>query len=299
MTITVVGDPTTNPRYFRKLNEINLDVHRVAVRPASQEQLAAVHTSSYLKRTADGYSEEWVGRRPDLVARASTSAGSALRAASTVYRGDARKVFVPDAGRPHAFVDSSDRGCVYNDIALTAAWFRRRGWTVTVIDLDGLYAPALENLLRGVEGVSTVSIHEDTISAGPCQDVAAGVYRFPLNDYSDSGYFIQEVDKAVEVVNQHFPEVILLNVGVTGHDSDELTTLEFTIDGIYEAVVRISQAADEVSASRLIGFGGIASAGNEWASSIWAAATHAMSLPYLRSSATRHAPRLSAVETSK
>lgn len=293
MTITVVGDPATCPRYYRKLNEIGLDVHRIADRPASPEQLAVIHTPSYLKRTADGFSEEWVGRRPDLVARAQRSAGAALRAANLIYRGDARKVFVPDGGRPHAFVDSSDRGCVYNDIVLAALWFHRRGWKVTVVDLDGLYAPATEQMLSSFRNINTISIHEETRDGyGPFWDTPSGVARFPLGEYDTDGHFVNEVDKAIDVINLHLPEVILLNVGVTGHESDHLTTLELTLDGIYEAVVRISQAADEITGSRMIGFGGIASAGNEWASTIGASATHAMSLPYLRSSATRHAPTM-------
>jgi acetoin utilization deacetylase AcuC-like enzyme len=294
MTITVVGNPATNPRYYRKLNEIDLTVHHVQDRRVSPEQLALVHTPSYLRSTADGFSEEWVGRRPDLTKRASHGAGASLRAASLVYRNDARKVFVPDGGRPHACPDSSDRGCVYNDLAMTALWLKRRGLAVSVIDMDGLYASCLHTMLAGITGISTVSIFETNVVA--TNDLFSGAMtglQISLEEGDGDNELVHAVDGVVKYLHQELPEVILLNVGVTGHESDELTTLQYTMDGIYESVVRLSQAADEITGSRIIGFGGVASAGNEWASTIWAGATHALSLPYLASSAYRHAPQMS------
>lgn len=299
MTTTVVGDPVrANARYYKKISDLGLDYRNLPPRLAGYSEICKVHSPDYVHRTNGGFSEEWVGRRPDLVVRAKESAGSALRAANSVWREDSRKVFIPGGGRPHAGYASSDRMCVYNDIAIAACWLQRRGWEVLVIDLDGLYAAPLAELLRPVPDITLVSIHEETASQRRVTDTASGVYNFDLQAYASNYEMLEYVDSANNVIYQTLPDVVLLNVGATGHVSDELTSLEYTLDGIYEAVVRISQTADELCASRLIAFGGVSSAGNDMASTLSAAATHAMSLPYLKSSAQRRAPRIETEKTA-
>lgn len=290
MAITVVGDPTrSNPMYYSKLHKLELDYRRIPGRPATRAELVRTHSPDYVDHVLDGYSDEWIGFRPDLVNRARESFGSAITAVTHVYRDTARKVFVPGGGRPHATQYASDRLCIFNDIAAAATWLRRRELYPMVIDLDGLYAPALDELLSCVDGITLFSVHDETPFASESRPPDS-VYNVMLPEGAGDMGLIDAVDRALGVIDEVCPDVLLVNVGATGHFSDELSSLEYTHEGIYEAVVRISQRADEYCASRMIGFGGVSSAGNEWAAAISAAATHAMSLPYTPSSAKRTVP---------
>ena len=288
MTLTVIGNPAkANARYYSVLDTVKLDYRNVNSRRAHTNELARVHEPKYVDLVMDGYSEEWVGRRPDLAVRAAETVGSTLTAARIIDQEKARKVFVPNGGRLHASASSSDRGSVFNDAVASARWLSRRGHDVTIIDIDGLRCPATEKMIGDDEAISLVSISEETSYLGPAE---GSCYGFNLPEGSGDWELMDAVDAAIAVVDNLLPSVIILNVGVTGHESDELTDLHYTIDGIHEAVLRISRAADRISASRVIGLGGSASAGNNWAALIWAAASYALNQPYSASSARTRLP---------
>lgn len=290
MTIAVIGDATrANARYYKTLADIGLDFNQLQPRAATSAQLRRLHKAEYVTHALDGWSEEWVGRRPDLGLRAAEGTGAALRAASHVFFNQSRRIFVPNAGRPHAASGESDRGCVFNDIVLTASWLTRRGWKVAVIDMDGLHAPAQEAFFRFNDDVLLVSVNDDM----PYADIdypEQSVYNFLLGEGSGDTDLVNAVTRGLTVVEDFLPDVILVNVGGTGHVDDELTSLEYTMEGVYESVVRICQVADEMCGSRVIGFGGLASSGSQQHPALMAAATHAMTLPYLASSAVRRPP---------
>jgi acetoin utilization deacetylase AcuC-like enzyme len=290
MTIAIVGDPRLScGRYFSKLTQAEVDFTRVAPRSATAAQIKRFHDATYADKTLTGWSEEWVGRRPDLAKRAAMTVGSTLRAVAAVAQERHRRVFVPDGGRPHASYKASDRGCAFNDVIISAEWATRRGLDVAIVDIDGLYAPALEYMTRYNEGVTTISIHDSSPDAGrSVPDL--GTYNFPLDEDAGDMEFIAAVDKARMVIEDVVPDLVIVNVGSTAHIEDELTTLTVSLEAIYEAMIRLCSTTDEIANGRMVALGGVASAHSEWQSTIMAAATHAMTLSYLRSSATRAVP---------
>lgn len=292
MTITVVGDPArANARYFKKLEEINLPHYLMTPRAATLNQLQTAHAVSYATQALDGWSEEWIGRRPDLGQRAAESAGAAVQGAALLHRDQARRVIVPNGGKIHAGYDTSDRGCVFNDVVMAADWLSRRGTSVAVIDLDGLYAPQAAEHLANNPLVMTVSVHDETPGKAHEHDPEHGVFNYMLAEDSGDAEMLNALDAGLLMVEAFCPETIICVVGSTGHVDDELTTLEYSLDGIYEAVLRVAITADRLCGGRMMTMGGVASAGSEWGSTIFAAATHAVNLPYLASSARRNPPR--------
>src|SRR5205807_880861 len=63
-------------------------------------------------------------------------AGGSLQAAQLVHSGRARHAFSPAGGLHHAMRHQSSGFCVYNDVAVAAAWLREQGHRVAVVDVD-------------------------------------------------------------------------------------------------------------------------------------------------------------------
>lgn len=287
MALTVISSPdfivpdVPRTQRYRTLRK-NLDFLDIAIeldnrcaRRATVSELTHVHDLIYVLAAINGWSEEWVGRRVDMGAASLKIAGAALQAAAMIWRGTAHRVFIPAGGRVHANLATSDRLCVFNDVALAAKWLSRRRISTCIVDLDGLYAPQLEELLSSDPNVSVISVHDDTPNSDH-DDSIHGIYNFTLDAESGDDALIDAVDRAIALIHGILPDVILLVAGASGHEADDLTSLNYTLDGIYEATIRVCRAADEICAGRMIAFGGAGSQYESVTPAIWTAVTHAL-----------------------
>lgn len=281
MTVTVVSRRSLETDAFlARLEEVNIQYEGRAARPADANQLRREHDPEYVARVLDGWCEEWTGRRPDFGLAAAEQAGCSLEAAKLLWREKRRRIFCPDGGRVHAGYLTSDRLCVFNDVALGAGFLARREVRTAIVSLDGLYSPGLEASVAVQPLVMSVSIHDDQPDADH-DAPQLGIHNLCMAEDSGDDQLLMAVDHAIELCSRFMPDALLLVVGAAGHEDDEHTTLRYTLGGYYEATIRFARFADEICAGRMIGFGGQSSPANLWPSSIWAAATHAMGVPYM------------------
>ena len=99
--------------------------------------------------------------------------GSSLVAAETVHRGEARHAFNCAGGLHHAARDRASGFCVYNDVAVAAAWLRDQGHRVAVVDVDVHHGDGTQWLFYDDPQVLTISLHE------------SGRYLFPGTGFAD------------------------------------------------------------------------------------------------------------------
>ncbi len=86
--------------------------------------------------------------------------GGSLVAAELVHRGEALHAFNPAGGLHHAARHRASGFCVYNDVAVAAAWLKRQGHRVAVVDVDVHHGDGTQAIFYDDPDVLTISIHE-------------------------------------------------------------------------------------------------------------------------------------------
>lgn len=86
--------------------------------------------------------------------------GGSLVAAELVHSGRAQHAFNPAGGLHHASRHRASGFCVYNDVAVAAAWLKAQGHRVAVVDVDVHHGDGTQAIFYGDPEVLTISIHE-------------------------------------------------------------------------------------------------------------------------------------------
>ena len=133
--------------------------------PASDSQLATVHTARYLEKVKRGRLTALEERRmgfpwsPELVARSRRSVGGTLGAARAAWEeGVAANL---SGGTHHAFPDRGEGFCVFNDVAVAVQVLMNEGMDrrFLILDLDVHQGNGTAYIFRGSPNVFTLSIH--------------------------------------------------------------------------------------------------------------------------------------------
>lgn len=133
----------------------------------SHEQLSRVHQPDYLQRVMQGGLSDLEQRRigfpwsEQLVQRSLRSTGATLAAANAALS-DGIAVHL-SGGTHHAFADSGQGFCVFNDVAVAAMDLLARSAVtrVLVIDLDVHQGNGTASIFAGEPRVTTFSMHGD------------------------------------------------------------------------------------------------------------------------------------------
>ncbi len=146
------------------------------------EELAAVHTPDYVRRTLEGSNAEWSDTRPDLGAVAAHMFAGTVQLVHAVDEGRVRVGFSPQGAKHHAMADRGSGFCVFNDMAWAAKHFAAQGKRVLYVDLDAHHGDGVEALTRDEPLVMTCSVHDSTIfpGAGHRSEPELGVHNWPL-----------------------------------------------------------------------------------------------------------------------
>lgn len=86
--------------------------------------------------------------------------GGSLVAAEVVHSGEALHAFNPAGGLHHASRHRASGFCVYNDVAVAAAWLRDHGHRVAVVDVDVHHGDGTQAVFYDDPRVLTISLHE-------------------------------------------------------------------------------------------------------------------------------------------
>jgi acetoin utilization deacetylase AcuC-like enzyme len=133
--------------------------------PASDQELAAAHDPSYVRKVAEGALAPAEIRRigfpwsPALVERSRRSVGGTLGAArAALDRGVAVNL---SGGTHHAFADRGEGYCVFNDVAVAARMVQQEGRAarIAVLDLDVHQGNGTASIFRDDPSVFTLSVH--------------------------------------------------------------------------------------------------------------------------------------------
>ena len=232
---------------YRLLRErLALEVHEVtlaAAEPASDGELALVHTPEYIQSVVQGQLSEAAQKEigfpwtPAMVERSRRSAGATVMAARTALFGGEGVSANLAGGTHHAYADKGSGFCVFNDAAVAARlmqaeWGRRnkQPLQVAIVDLDVHQGNGTARIFSQDDQVFTLSIH--------------GARNFPfdkeqsdldieLPDGCDDTAYLEALEHALAELDARFnPGLVIYLAGADPHEGDRLGRLSLSFDGL-------------------------------------------------------------------
>lgn len=209
--------------------------------PASDGELALVHTPNYIRGIAEGslapgvYREIGFPWSAAMAERARRSVGASVAAArAALGEGVAGNLA---GGTHHAYADKGGGFCVFNDIAVTARLMqaeagrrRQRVFRVAVIDLDVHQGNGTAHIFARDPSVFTLSLHGE--KNFPFRK-EPGDLDVGLPDGCRDDEYLEALHGALAELEGRFePDMVIFLAGADPHEGDRLGRLKLSTDGM-------------------------------------------------------------------
>jgi acetoin utilization protein AcuC len=262
----------------RDLNVLD-DVDIVPARPATEDELASVHSEKYIEQVMHVskhpiHSEPTAGLGTEdnpvfehMHEASALIAGASLEAAKLVWTGERRRAINVSGGLHHAMPNRASGFCIYNDIALGIRWMLDNGAErIVYIDVDAHHGDGVQAMFYHDPRVLTISLHESPKTLFPgtgysteigAEGAEGSAVNVPLPPgTSDAGWLRAFYAVVPQLIREFNPQVIFSQHGCDSHMDDPLTNLMLTVDGQRAAYLAIRDLADTYTKGRWIATGG-------------------------------------------
>jgi len=212
--------------------------------PASNGELALVHTPAYIRAIAQGTLDARAQREigfpwsQAMVERARRSVGATVQAVRCAMAGDGVAANLA-GGTHHAYADRGSGFCVFNDAAVAARLMQAEharqhrssaSLRVAVIDLDVHQGNGTASIFARDDSVFTLSLHG--ARNFPFRKEASDLDIELPDGCGDDGY-LQALERAMdELANRFAPGLVIYLAGADPHEGDRLGRLRLTFDGL-------------------------------------------------------------------
>lgn len=202
--------------------------------PASQEELALVHTAAYLD---DFLNCRWTDRtasselpltREIMRAYVLSAGGTILASREALARGFGVHI---GGGHHHAFADHAEGFCYVNDLAVAIRVLQREGKIrrAAVVDLDLHQGNGTAHLFQDDDSVFTFSMHQENLYPVKEEgDLDIGLD----NGTADAPYLALLADALPLVFERAEPDLVLYQAGADPYMEDMLGSLNLSIEGL-------------------------------------------------------------------
>jgi acetoin utilization deacetylase AcuC-like enzyme len=217
------------------------DIQLMQAQPASDGELALVHTPGYIQAIGDGTVDPRIVREigfpwsPAMAERARRSVGATIAACRTAFaEGVAANIA---GGTHHAYPDRGGGFCVFNDAAVAARLMQaeharrsRRPLRVAIVDLDVHQGNGTARIFQGDPSVFTLSLHGQ--KNFPFRKEASDL-DVDLADGTGDDTYLQALERALDELAHRFdPGLVIYLAGADPHEGDRLGRLKLTWDGL-------------------------------------------------------------------
>ena len=227
---------------------------------ATDDALALVHTTEYLRRFRDGALDAVELRRlgfpwsPALVERSYRAVGGTVEAARhALEHGIAMNLA---GGTHHAFPDHGEGFCVFNDVAVAIRLLRRDGLLrrAAIVDLDVHQGNGTHAIFAGDADVYTFSMHGG--KNYPFHKVAGTLDVELADGTGDELYLATLHDALPRVLAASSPDLVVYVAGADPFEGDRLGRLALTFDGLARRDAFVLDSCREVGIPVAITIGG-------------------------------------------
>lgn len=237
-------------------------------RAATDEDLLRVHTPEHIEaivatRGKATLIDEDTFTSPDSDDIARLAAGAVLTGVDRVLDGPTGSralVLVRPPGH-HAEADRAMGFCLYNNVAVGAAYARSRGCArVAIVDYDVHHGNGTQWIFYEDPTVLFVSSHQWPFypGTGAASEKGRGEgFGFTLNIPLDAGAKDDEIEKKyaeqmIPAVRAFKPDLLMVSAGFDAHEMDPLGQLRMTTEGFGRLTKTLVDLADEVCAGRVV-----------------------------------------------
>jgi len=243
-------------------------LERIAMAPAPDEALLAVHSEAYLARLRDACAGgPWDGEHapvtPGTWEAARLTVGGVLAAVDAVLDGGVARAFVH--ARPaghHAEPDRAIASTYLNNVACGAEHARGRGAErVAIVDWDVHVGNGAERIFWDRDDVLAISLHQQDwypahagalrATGGP--GAQGGTVNVPLPAATtDAGYLLAFDEIVAPILRGFAPDVILVAAGQDASPFDPTGRMLVSATGFRAFAERVARLADELTGGRLV-----------------------------------------------
>ncbi len=241
---------------------------RITTRPAHLDELEMIHHSSLLERIETAAKKGPTYLDPDTVVSTGSyraailAAGGTLECVDAICAGRIRRAFafVRPPGH-HAEADRSMGFCLFNNVALAAAYARARHHLerVAVVDYDLHHGNGTQACFYDDPTVLYISSHQYPFYPGTGDITEVGqeqgqgfTVNLPLPKGTGDEVFIPLYSRIVRsILDQYRPQLVLVSAGFDAHFLDPLGGLRVTSAGYASAAASLIRAADEACGGKI------------------------------------------------
>ncbi len=217
------------------------EVELMQALPATDGELALVHTPGYIQSISDGQIDPAAMREigfpwsEAMADRARRSVGATIAACrAALAQGIAANIA---GGTHHSYADKGGGFCVFNDAAVAARlmqaeWARRNAgvFKVAIIDLDVHQGNGTARIFQGDSSVFTLSMHGQ--KNFPFRKEASDL-DIDLPDGCGDDDYLHALEGALDELQRRFdPGLVIYLAGADPHEGDRLGRLKLTWDGL-------------------------------------------------------------------
>jgi len=237
-------------------------------RLATDEDLLRVHTQEHVDaivatRGKATLIDEDTFTSPDSEEVARLAAGAVMTGVARALdgpKGSRALVLVRPPGH-HAEADRAMGFCLYNSIAVGAAYARSRGCArVAIVDYDVHHGNGTQWIFYEDSTVLFVSSHQYPFypGTGAASERGRGEgLGFTLNVPLDAGARDDEIEQkyaelVIPAVRQFKPDLLMVSAGFDAHEMDPLGQLRMTTEGFSRLTKALLSAAEDLCEGRVV-----------------------------------------------
>ncbi len=190
-----------------------------------------------------------------------------VQACRSVLSGEVRAAANVSGGLHHAMPSCTSGFCVYNDVAVGIRWLQQQGVRrIAYVDLDAHHGDGVQEIFYDDPDVLTISLHESPMHLFPgtgfANEIGAlgargSAVNVALPPHTGDAGWLRAFDAVVPPVLRAFqPEIIVSQHGCDSHQSDPLTDLRLTMDGLLASYRLVAGLAEELTGGRWVAVGG-------------------------------------------
>jgi acetoin utilization deacetylase AcuC-like enzyme len=272
---TGAGHPEQTARYSAVMDRLELTglldvLTGIRARPATEDEIALVHTRSYISLVKDEVRQhcEQLSTGDTVISEHSLdaalmAAGCAVAAVDSVFSGEVNNAFC--VVRPPGHHASADRGmgfCLFNNVAVAARYAQQKfgAERVAIVDWDVHHGNGTQDIFYEDGSVLFFSTHQSPWYpwTGASQEIGEGrgegrTINYPFNAGAGRKQILGAFEHGLlPRLEQFRPDLLLISAGFDSRINDPLGEFTLSDADFSDLTLLMLEAADKFAGGRVV-----------------------------------------------